>query len=126
MNQPITIHADVTCHQGPLGWVAVAKLTTPAANTRTVQRRLSAAMYRVAAELETSLADGSAPDGDCLGYTVDVRGPQLEMGLSATVRLVLTDGDHAVDVAYAEEMVIEACVACGIEPEHAGSGPLDR
>jgi hypothetical protein len=126
MSKPLTIHADVTTHHGPLGWVAVAKLTTPAGSTRTTQRQLSAAMYRVAAELETALADGAAPDGDCLGYTVDVRGPQLEMGLSATVRLVLTDGDMPVDVAYAEEMVIDACVACGLEPEHAGSGPLDR
>lgn len=116
MLTPRPILADVTYHQGPLGWVVVAKLTSSLPNTRTTQRRLSAAMYRVAAELETALADGAAPDGDCLGYTVDVRGPQLEMGLSATVRLLLTDGDQPVDVAYAEEMVIEACVACGLEP----------
>lgn len=126
MSKPLTIHADVTTHRGPLGYVAVAKLTTPAGNTRETQRRLSAAMYRVAAELETNLADGAAPDGDCLGYTVDVRGPHLEMGLSATVRLVLAEGDMPVDAAFAEEFVIDACVACGIEPEHAGSGPLDR
>lgn len=126
MLTPRPILADVTYHQGPLGWVVVTKLTSPEASTRTTQRRLSAVMYRVAAELETQLADGAAPDGDCLGYTIDVRGPHLEMGLSATVRLLLTDGDQPVDVAYAEELVIDACVACGLEPEHAGSGPLDR
>jgi len=122
--KPLTIHADVNYHRGPLGWVVVAELSTPAADTRETKRRLSAAMYRIAATLETDLADGCAPDGDGLGYEVSVRAPQLE--LAATVRLVITDGDHAVDVAYAEEMMIDACVQCGLEPQHAGTGPLDR
>ncbi len=127
MNQPhIAIHADVTYHRGPLGWVVVAQLSTPAADTRATKRRISAAMYSVAAALETALADGSAPDGDCLGYEIAVRPPVSLLELAATVRLLITDDDHPVDVAFAEELMIDACVQAGLEPQHAGSGPLDR
>lgn len=121
MSKPLTIHADVTTHRGPLGWVAVAQLTTPAGSTRETLRRLSAAAYRIAAQLETALADGCTPDGDGLGYEVTVRTPQV--GLHTTVRLLVVDGVHP---AEAEEMLIDACGACGLEPQHAGSGPLDR
>lgn len=111
------LSVDVTC---PLGTnQVVAELEHPAdALNAAATRTLNAMLYRIAAELETLFADGSGPDGSGPAFVVEVRLATLDRPAMVTLEV-----PAGINVADAEDMMIDACAACGLEPTHLGSGP---